>query len=85
MRAIPSWQFEAARLEGATSWNRLSTIVYPGVKHLLFFGGIFYLSMEGCLSGAYNLLGGSGGVLDAGLLFVTYAYQVAFPGGCRSF
>ena len=32
-------------------------------------------------SGAYNLLGGSGGVLDAGLLFVTYAYQVAFPGG----
>ena len=79
--AIPrSWQFEAARLEGATSWNRLSTIVYPGVKHLLFFGGIFlFVDGVAAFSGAYNLLGGSGGVLDAGLLFVTYAYQVAFP------
>ena len=26
-----------------------------------------------------------GGVLDAGLLFVTYAYQVAFPGGAGRF
>ena len=32
-------------------------------------------------SGAYVLLGGSGGILDSGLLFVTYVYQVAFPGG----
>jgi ABC-type sugar transport system permease subunit len=86
MRAIPSWQFEVARLEGATSWNRLSTIVYPGVKHLLFFGGIFlFVDGVAAFSGAYNLLGGSGGVLDAGLLFVTYAYQVAFPGGAGRF
>ena len=49
MRAIPSWQFEVARLEGATSWNRLSTIVYPGVKHLLFFGGIF-LFVDGVIA-----------------------------------
>lgn len=86
MRAIPSWQFEVARLEGATSWNRLSTIIYPGVKHLLFFGGIFlFVDGVAAFSGAYNLLGGSGGVLDAGLLFVTYAYQVAFPGGAGRF
>ena len=86
MRAIPSWQFEVARLEGATSWNRLSTIIYPGIKHLLFFGGIFlFVDGVASFSGAYNLLGGSGGVLDAGLLFVTYAYQVAFPGGAGRF
>ncbi len=82
MRAIPSWQFELARLEGASGWSRLRTILYPGVKHLLFFGGIFlFVDGVAAFSGAYNLLGGSGGVLDAGLLFVTYAYQVAFPGG----
>ena len=86
MRAIPSWQFELARLEGASDWNRLRTILYPGVKHLLFFGGIFlFVDGVAAFSGAYNLLGGSGGVLDAGLLFVTYAYQVAFPGGAGRF
>ena len=31
-------------------------------------------------SGAYNLLGGSEGMMDAGLLQFTYVYQVAFPG-----
>ena len=36
-------------------------------------------------SGAYNLLGGSGGIMDAGLLLVTYVYQVAFPGGSGRF
>ena len=82
MRAIPSWQFEVARMEGASTWSKISTIVYPGVRHLLFFGGIFlFVDGVAAFSGAYNLLGGSGGVLDAGLLFVTYAYQVAFPGG----
>jgi ABC-type sugar transport system permease subunit len=86
MRAIPSWQFEVARLEGATAWHRLTTIVYPGVKHLLFFGGVFlFVDGVAAFSGAYNLLGGSGGVLDAGLLFVTYAYQVSFPGGAGRF
>ena len=82
MRAIPSWQFEVAQVEGASSWSKIRTIVYPGVKHLLFFAGIFlFVDGVAAFSGAYNLLGGSGGVLDAGLLFVTYAYQVAFPGG----
>jgi ABC-type sugar transport system permease subunit len=82
MRAIPAWQFEVAQIEGASSWSKIRTIVYPGVKHLLFFAGIFlFVDGVAAFSGAYNLLGGSGGVLDAGLLFVTYAYQVAFPGG----
>ena len=82
MRAIPSWQFEVAQIEGASSWSKIRTIIYPGVKHLLFFAGIFlFVDGVAAFSGAYNLLGGSGGVLDAGLLFVTYAYQVAFPGG----
>ncbi len=82
MKAIPAWQFEVARIEGAGTWDRVRTILYPGVRHLLIFGGVFlFVDGVAAFSGAYNLLGGSGGVLDAGLLFVTYAYQVAFPGG----
>ena len=82
MRAIPAWQFEVAYIEGASSWSRICTILYPGVRHLIIFGGVFlFIDGVAAFSGAYNLLGGSGGVLDAGLLFVTYVYQVAFPGG----
>ncbi len=82
MRSIPQWQFEVARIEGVSSWGRLRTILLPGVRHLIFFSAIF-LTIDGLVSfsGAYGLLGGSGGVADAGLLFVTYLYQVAFPGG----
>ena len=32
-------------------------------------------------SGAYVLLGGSGGTADAGLLLITYMYQTAFRYG----
>jgi ABC-type sugar transport system permease subunit len=86
MRAIPKWQFETARLEGATGGQIIQSILLPGIRHLLWFAAVFLL-VDGvaAFSGAYNLLGGSGGVLDAGLLFVTYAYQVAFPGGSGRF
>ena len=86
MRAIPRWQFETARLEGASGGQIIQSILLPGVRHLLWFAAVFLL-VDGvaAFSGAYNLLGGSGGVLDAGLLFVTYAYQVAFPGGSGRF
>jgi len=82
MRSIPSWQFEVALMEGASKWSNLCHILYPGVRHLLLFGSLFlFIDGVASFSGAYSLLGGSGGVLDAGLLFVSYAYQVAFPGG----
>lgn len=82
MRAIPRWQFEVARIEGASSLAMMLGILYPGVRHLLLFGGVFlFIDGVASFSGAYSLLGGSGGVMDAGLLFVTYVYQVAFPGG----
>jgi multiple sugar transport system permease protein len=86
MRAIPRWQFETASLEGATGGQIIQSILFPGVRHLLWFAAVFLL-VDGvaAFSGAYNLLGGSGGVLDAGLLFVTYMYQVAFPGGSGRF
>jgi multiple sugar transport system permease protein len=86
MRAIPRWQFEVAQIEGATFLAITRTILYPGVRHLLLFGGVFlFVDGVASFSGAYSLLGGSGGVMDAGLLFVTYAYQVAFPGGVGRF
>ena len=86
LEAIPRWQFEVARIEGAGAWMRMRWVLFPGVRHLAVFAAVF-LVVDGfaAFSGAYNLLGGSGGILDSGLLLVTYAYQVAFPGGSGRF
>ena len=86
LEAIPRWQFEVARIEGAGAWMRMRSILLPGVRHLALFAAVF-LVVDGfaAFSGAYNLLGGSGGILDSGLLLVTYVYQVAFPGGSGRF
>lgn len=86
LEAIPKWQREVAELEGAGTWMRVKNLWYPGIRHLAWFAGIF-LVVDGfaSFSGAYVLLGGSGGILDSGLLLVTYLYQVAFPGGLGSY
>lgn len=82
LEAVPKWQIETARLEGAGAWMRISWVWIPCIRHLGVFAAVF-LAVDGfaSFSGAYVLLGGSGGMLDSGLLLVTYLYQVAFPGG----
>ena len=65
---------------------KLAQIYLPNLWHFGVFAAVF-LIVDGfaSFSGAYNLLGGSGGIMDAGLLLVTYVYQVAFPGGSGQF
>ena len=73
-------------MEGFSFFAKLRFILIPGIRNLALFIAIF-LIVDGvaAFSGAYTLLGGSGGMLDAGLLLVTYVYQVAFPGGSGRF
>ena len=86
LESIPRWHFELAKLEGFSFFAKLRFILIPGIRNLALFIVIF-LIVDGvaAFSGAYTLLGGSGGMLDAGLLLVTYVYQVAFPGGSGRF
>ncbi len=86
MAAVPKTYYEAARVEGAGTWRTLWSVTFPAVRHVAVFAAIF-LVVDGfaSFSGAYNLLAGSGGILDSGLLLVTYVYQVAFPGGSGQF
>ena len=86
LEGIPRWQFELAKLEGFTNFKKVRLIFLPGLRNLALFVSVF-LIVDGvaAFSGAYTLLGGSGGMLDSGLLLVTYVYQVAFPGGSGRF
>ncbi|MFP6855373.1 MAG: sugar ABC transporter permease, partial [Opitutales bacterium] len=82
LEAIPKVQYEAARLEGAGWRQTLTSVTLPGVRHVTIFAGIFLgVDAIASFSGAYSLLGGSGGTMDAGLLLVTYVYKLASPSG----
>ena len=86
LAGVPHWQLEVARMEGLGAWSKIRYLWFPATRNLILFAGVF-LAVEGIasFSGAYVLLGGSGGILDSGLLFITYVYQVAFPGGSGRF
>jgi ABC-type sugar transport system permease subunit len=82
LSGLPRVFDEMARLEGATSLQRLRHITLPLLRPLLAFVVLFLLFDAFVLfDGAYTLLGGSGGAGDAGLLLVTYSYSTAFSGG----
>ncbi|MEM7394391.1 MAG: sugar ABC transporter permease [Verrucomicrobiota bacterium] len=75
---IPRDYLDVARLEGAGFWSRLKDVTLPSIRHVLLFCGIYlFIDAFAMFSGAYILLGGSGGTNNAGLLLVTYTYQRA--------
>lgn len=82
MEAIPKALFEAAHLETDSRWRVFWSVTLPQVRPVTLFAAV-YLVVDGfaTFSGAYVLLGGSGGTADAGLLLVSYAYQQAFTFG----
>ena len=74
--------YEALQVESARSWHRFRWVTFPFLRHVILFC-IVYLIVDAfaLFSGAYVLLGGSGGTADAGLLMVSYTYQKAFTFG----
>lgn len=79
LEAIPKTYYEAARLEGASWLQTIRLVSFPYLKPVIVFA-IVYLLIDAfaMFSGAYALLGGSGGTDNAGLLLVSYAYFTGF-------
>jgi ABC-type sugar transport system permease subunit len=82
MEAIPRPLIEAAHLETRSRWRVFRSVTLPLLRPVLVFAAV-YLAVDAfaMFSGAYVLLGGSGGTADAGLLLVSYVYQQAFTFG----
>lgn len=82
MENIPRSLYEAAHLETNHRWQVWRTITVPHLRPVLVFAAV-YLMVDAFaqFSGAYVLLGGSGGTGDAGLLLISYGYQNAFTYG----
>ncbi|MDP6794333.1 MAG: sugar ABC transporter permease [Verrucomicrobiota bacterium] len=76
MEGIPRVFYEAARLATASRWRQFWHVTVPQLRPVLLFVAV-YLVVDGfsLFSGAFMLLGGSGGTADAGLLTITYVFQ----------
>lgn len=76
MEGIPRVYYEAARLATASRWRQFWHVTVPQLWSVLLFVAV-YLVVDGfsLFSGAFVLLGGSGGTADAGLLTITYMFQ----------
>ena len=76
MEGIPRVYYEAARLVTCSRWQNFWYVTLPQLRPVLLFIAV-YLVVDGfsLFSGAFVLLGGSGGTADAGLLTVTYVFQ----------
>ena len=82
MDALPKSYNESAQIEGAGPFKTLFHITLPLVRHIILFAVIFlFVDAFSMFSGAYSLLGGSGGPDNAGLLLVTHIYYTAFGKG----
>jgi ABC-type sugar transport system permease subunit len=82
LEAAPRAYAEVARAEGAGPLRTFRDAVLPTLWPYLFFSAaLLWLDAFTLFSGAYVLLGASGGTSDAGLLLVTLAYQTAFTYG----
>jgi multiple sugar transport system permease protein len=82
MEGIPRAYYDLCRAEGGGPWQAFRHVTLPLLSHVLAFAAVFlFLDAFVLFEGAYILLGGSGGTLDAGLLLVAYTYLTAFTFG----
>ena len=82
LEAIPRAYAEIARAEGAGAGRVFRDVTLPLLRPFLVLSAVLLmLDAFTLFSGAYVLLGSSGGTADAGLLIVTLAYQTAFTYG----
>ena len=78
LQAIPTDVYEAAAIDGASTWRMFWKITFPLLKPAHFFVAV--LSVTGCLKvfdQAYIVSGGAGGPNYSTLTAVLYLYQVA--------
>jgi multiple sugar transport system permease protein len=79
MQSIPRDLYEAARMDGANSWQQFFFITLPQLKPIMFFG--VTLTVIGGLQlfeEPFILTGGKGGTEYAGMTTAMYMYRTAF-------
>jgi multiple sugar transport system permease protein len=79
LTALPADVIDAARVDGATWWQRFSRVIVPLIAPILFIAVLFDLIFTLTELTVVFLLTG-GGPVDQTQVLANYAYQVGVPG-----
>jgi multiple sugar transport system permease protein len=84
LQGVPQHLYEAADLDGASSWDKLRHVTIPAISPVIFFnlilgviGTFQYFTQAFVMTGA-NGSSGVGGPANATLFYALYLYQNAF-------
>lgn len=79
LRQIPAMYYEAADVDGATKWTRLTKITLPLLSPIIFFNLVLQLiGAFQSFTQAFVVSGGTGGPADSTLFYTLYLYQQGF-------
>ncbi|MBP2412348.1 multiple sugar transport system permease protein [Arthrobacter stackebrandtii] len=79
LRQIPAMYYEAADVDGASTWQKFIKITIPLLSPIIFFNLV--LQIIGAFQSftqAFIVSGGSGGPSDSTMFFTLYLYQKGF-------
>ena len=82
LQGVPQQLYEAAELDGATSWDKLKNVTLPAISPVIFFnlilgviGTFQYFTQAFVMTGANGTVGGPA---NSTLFYALYLYQNAF-------
>ncbi|HEU5485772.1 MAG TPA: sugar ABC transporter permease [Microlunatus sp.] len=79
LRQIPGMYYEAASVDGASSWTRFTKITLPLLSPIIFFNLVLQLiNAFQSFTQAFVVSGGTGGPADSTLFYSLYLYQRGF-------
>jgi multiple sugar transport system permease protein len=79
LQGIPEQLYEAADIDGASTWQQFLNVTLPMLSPVIFFNLILtIIGSFQIFTQAFVLSGGNGSPADAALFYVLYVYEEAF-------
>jgi len=80
LQGIPEELYEAAEIDGASSWNKFVSITLPMLTPTIFFSLITGIisAFQSMFTAAYILTDGGGGPLNSAYIYVFHIYRNAY-------
>ena len=79
LRQIPHGLYEAAEVDGATSWQQFWKVTLPLLTPVIFFNAVVQtIDAFKAFTPAFIISSGTGGPIDSTLFYTLYLYQEAF-------
>ena len=79
LRQIPSDMYEAASIDGASTWRKFYSITLPLLTPVIFFNAVVQtIDAFKAFTPSFIISSGTGGPINSTLFYALYIYQEAF-------